>query len=365
MKIAIFIPSLEGGGAERVTVALANGLAKLGCSVDLVLGEKKGVYLQDIKSEVNVVDLKRPRVSRAVFPLSRYLRLKKPDVLVSALEHTNLSALLARILSGQKIKTCVTVHSSPVCALANQPSKKGRMVYLLGRLFYRFADVVVAVAAGVGKELIIKYGVSTNKLKVIYNPVFNEDTLKKALEKTNCNFFDFKNKRTVTAAGRLSKPKDYPTLLRAFSIVRQTKDVHLLILGEGPEREALEKLVKDLGLVGFVHMPGFCSNPYAYVKRSDLFVLSSAWEALPTALIEALALKMPIVATDCNYGPREILEDGKLGALVTVGDPVALAEAIVSTWGSKPSFNADVLRKYTIDFAAKQYLDLFKEIVND
>ena len=169
--------------------------------------------------------------------------------------------------------------------------------------------------------------------------------------------------RLLVAAGRLVPQKDYPTMLRALKIIRQRHDARLMILGEGEQRPRLEGLVKELGLESYVSMPGIVKNPYAYMARADLFVMSSAWEALPTVLIEALALGAPVVSTDCVNGPREILQDGRYGALVPVGDVSALAEAVAAALSApRRELPDDALLPFTIDYAVDQYCRFIKEL---
>jgi len=367
MHLALYIPSLDGGGAERVMVALANGLVGNKCAVDLVLGEKKGNYFEDIRAEVNVVSLGQSSVSKSLFPLINYLRSKKPDALISALEHANLIALIAKFFLGGNIKIVPTVHVSPVMAAANADTLKDKLVHFLARRLYRYADAVVAVSEGVAKDLKNHYGLSDKSLKVIYNPVIDPRIAEKAGRDIDPNFFSFSDKEdgVVVAVGSLTKPKDYPTLIRAFSIVRRSKKIHLLILGEGEERNCLESLARELNLSGVVHMPGFTNNPFAYVKRSNLYVLSSAWEALPTVLIEALSLGVPVVATDCRCGPREILKDGSYGRLVDVGNPSNLAAAILESIEKPIQYVAmDAVERFSIDRSAIMYLVLLEELLH-
>ncbi len=167
----------------------------------------------------------------------------------------------------------------------------------------------------------------------------------------------------LLAVGNLTPPKDYPTLIRALALVRREHDVRLMILGEGRERPGLEDLVRELGLTGHVALPGFAANPYAYLARAAVFVLSSAWEALPTVLIEALAVGVPVVATDCRHGPREILDGGRYGRLVPVGDAEAMAQAVAEALrGPPPAVPGQALQRYTMDFALDQYTQLLAEI---
>jgi glycosyltransferase involved in cell wall biosynthesis len=160
----------------------------------------------------------------------------------------------------------------------------------------------------------------------------------------------------LIAVGRLQIQKDYPTLLRAFAQVRQKRPVRLLILGEGKERPMLEELIKTLGVEEDVSLPGFVMNPFAYMARASLFVLSSRWEGLPTVLIEAMCCGTPVVSTDCPSGPREILREGQYGQLVPVGEPTALARAIETTLDAKASSPPpESWRPYELDTVVSQY----------
>ena len=162
------------------------------------------------------------------------------------------------------------------------------------------------------------------------------------------------------AAGRLCPQKDYPTLIRAFATLAETRPLRLLILGDGPDRADLESLIRQLGLADRVALPGFAENPFSAMARAGVFVLSSAWEGLPGVLIQAMACGTPVVATDCPSGPREVLVDGRYGPLVPVGDPEALAQAIGETL-DRP-LGAELLKARASDFelaaVTRRYLEV-------
>lgn len=329
--IALFLPSLRGGGAERVMVNLAWGFAERGLQVDLVLAKADGPYLSEVHPEVRVVDLGARRVLHSLPDLVRYLRRKRPAAMLSTLSHANIIALWARGIASVPVRLVVREANTVGISASNAPALRGRWTPFLMRFFYRWADAVVANSSGVAEDLIRLTRLPAEKLKVIYNPVVTPELFAKAEEPLDHPWFRPGEPPVILGVGRLTKQKDFPTLIRAFALVRKERPVRLMILGEGEGRPKLEALVRELGLKDDVALPGFVDNPYKYMKRAAVFVLSSRWEGLPSVLIEALALGTPVVATDCPSGPAEILEGGKWGRLVPVGEPHFLARAILGT----------------------------------
>jgi glycosyltransferase involved in cell wall biosynthesis len=229
----------------------------------------------------------------------------------------------------------------------------------LQRTFYPWASSVVAVSRGAADDLARTSGLPRDRVQVVYNPVITPTMIALAGQTPDHPWFAPGQPPVILGVGRLTRQKDFPTLLRAFAEVRRRRAARLIILGEGEDRSALEALARELGVAGDVALPGFRDNAMAYMARSALFVLSSAWEGLPTVLIEALAAGTRVVSTDCPSGPREILEDGRLGLLVPVGDPAALAEAMIDTLdqpaGPPPLAS---LTPFTRDAAVDHYLHL-------
>ncbi len=223
--------------------------------------------------------------------------------------------------------------------------------------YYPKADMIVAVSQGVAEDLIKSFNIPKEKIQVIYNPITPE-IFQKAKELLGHPWFGPNQPPVILAIGRFTKQKDFPTLLKAFALVRQQRKVRLLILGDGEERPLLEQLTRNLKIQNDVMMPGFTDNPYAFMKRAALFVLSSVYEGLPNVLIEAIALGCPVVSTDCPSGPREILDGGRYGRLVPVGDYEALANAILQTLDNRP--DPKVLQQraaqFSLENAVKEYL---------
>jgi len=329
-QIALFLPSLRGGGAERVMVNLARGLSERGLVVDLVLAKAEGPYLSQVPPGVRVVDLGAPRVLASLPGLVRYLRQERPKALLSALDHANVVALWARKLAGVPARVVVSVHNTLSRSTTNARNLRDRLIPRWIRAFYPWAHAVVAVSQGVAEDLVRITGLPKEKVRAIYNPVVTPELFAKAEEPLEHPWFVSGEPPVVLGVGRLTLQKDFTTLIRAFALVRKECPARLMILGEGEDRTKLEALVRELGLVEDVALPGFVENPYKYMKRARVFVLSSKWEGFGNVLVEAMALGTPVVSTDCPSGPSEILEGGKWGRLVSVGDVEALARAIVA-----------------------------------
>ncbi|MDM7325236.1 MAG: glycosyltransferase [Thermus sp.] len=337
MKIALFLPSLEGGGAERVNLLLAQGLKERGAEVDLVLARAKGPYLSGVPSGVRVVDLKAPRTLFSLPPLVAYLKREKPGALFSSLTHANLIALWAKGLARVPTRVFVAEHTPLRASQSGAVPLRERVARALLGWVYPKAQGVVAVSQGLSEELVEVFRVPRDKVRVIYNPVVGPELFRKAEENIPHPWFEPGQPPVFLGVGRLSKEKNFPLLLRAFARVKERVPSRLLILGEGQERGPLETLIRELGLSEHVALPGFVSNPYSFMRKAAALVLSSRYEALPTVLIEAMALGTPLVATDCPFGPREILEGGRWGRLVSVDDELGLAKAMQEVLENPPT----------------------------
>lgn len=360
-SLAIFLVALSGGGAERVMLYLARGFVEQGLNVDLVLVKKEGPYLSSIPPGVRVVDLGASRLLLSIPALIRYLQQNKPTALLSAMEDINVAALWARRIAGVSTRVVVTVHNTLSQESQNSIEIKKRLAPYLARLFYPWADAVVTVSKGSAEDL-AQLGISSERLKVIYNPVVTPELAKKAAEPVEHPWFEAGATPVILAVGRLEKQKDFPTLIRAFALVKQQRPVRLMILGEGTERASLEALVRELGNGADVALPGFVDNPYAYMAKAAVFVLSSLYEGLPTVLIEAMAGGTPVVSTDCKSGPAEILENGRYGKLVPVGDIKSLADAIATTLDESPDRAAlqRLAAEFSLEKAVTQYLQVLQ-----
>ena len=334
VDVALFVPSLVGGGAERVIVDLAAALTRAGHRVELVLARAEGAYLTSVPEDVPIVDLRASRVALALPALVRYLRRVRPRAVLSTLEHANVVTLLAAPFAPATRIVIREANTSPLDLGAD--GVRGRVVGALMRWLYPRAHAVVAVSAGVAEALRTTVGVPADRIDVIANPVVTERVLAGAQREPSHPWASDGGAPLVLGVGRLAPQKGFDVLLRAVARVRAGRRCRLLILGEGDERPALEALAEELGIADDVAMPGFDPDPFAAMARADLFVLSSRWEGLPNALIQALALGTPAVATDCPSGPSEIADEGRFARLVPVDDVAALADAIASALDDPP-----------------------------
>ena len=358
-RLAIFVPSMRGGGAERAMLKLARGIADRGYIVDLVLAQAEGPYLAEVPQAVQVVDLKASRVLNSLPALVRYLRRERPLAMLSAMSHANIIALWARRLPGIVTRVVVSERDTLSRSVQNEPSRRGRLMPKLIRRFYPWADGIVAVSNGVAADLAQVTSIPRQRIQVIYNPVVTPDFQQKARATLNHPWFKPGEPPVLLAVGRLTMQKDFLMLIQAFAQVRKLRPARLLILGEGEERPKLEAQVKQLGLEGDVKLPGFVANPYPYMARASLFVLSSKWEGLPGVLIEALYCGALLISTDCPSGPREILAGGQYGQLVPVGYVAAMAQAIETTLAGKtPRPSDDSWRPFELETAVSKYVSL-------
>lgn len=331
MRVAFFLAHLRGGGAERVMATLANALAQRGVVPTLVLAEAEGDLIKALREEIPVVDLRAPRMFIALPRLTAYLKRHAPDALISTLSQPNIVAILAKHWARAPTRVVVREANTPNLEFAHATLLKDRIVPSLIKRFYPKVDAVVAVSRGVAHAL-QQLGVP-NPI-VIYNPVITDELLSLSKLPVSHPWYQA-SEPVVLGVGRLELQKDFATLIRAFERVQRQRPANLVILGEGSQRPALQQLVQALGIAEQVDMPGYEPNPFAYMRRSAVFVLSSKFEGLPNALIQAMACGCPVVSTDCPSGPAEILDSGRYGHLVPVGDVDALASAILEVLDGK------------------------------
>jgi glycosyltransferase involved in cell wall biosynthesis len=342
---------------------LAREFARKGISVDLVLVDAVGPYVNNVPGEIRVINLNKRRALASVAALVRYLRTEKPGALISALHQANFSAVLAKGLARVPTKLVMTVHNTMSEETGHSASWKNRMIPYVSRMAFPFAEEIVTVSRGVAEDLSKLLGLPLDRLHVIYNPVVGPELFEKAKLPIDHKWFREGQVPVLVAIGRFTVAKDFTTLIRAIALVASRRPARLMILGEGEERPVLESLVRELGLEDSVLLPGFVDNPYAYLARAKMFVLSSLHEGLPTVLIEALALGKPIVSTDCRSGPREILQNGAYGRLVPVGNAEALANAIEGELVEGPrDVPDDAWRIFTVENAVNRYLSLMRDI---
>lgn len=391
--LAFLLLSLSGGGVELMTLRIAGALADRGHRIDLLVGRPEGELLGQIPDGVRLVPLGSAHVlSGRAFALAadpagwktllrpvilpvkgagtlrhlpglvRYLAQERPDGLFAAKTYPNLAALWARKRTGVETRVAVSerlVLSEQLRHSANRDKWRLRHLPALLHRCYPWADAILAVSDGVARDLSEVARLPIQDIVTIYNPVLTPDIRIRASEPVPHAWLEDKQAPVVLSAGRLSVEKDFPTLLRAFALLRERIPARLIIVGEGGQRAKLEKLISDLGIGEAVSLPGFVQNPYAYMAHASVFVLSSVFEGFGNVLVEALACGCPVVSTDCPGGPGEILGRGRYGRLVPVGDHAALAGAIRDSIAERTDREALVRRAedFSVDRAANRYLE--------
>jgi glycosyltransferase involved in cell wall biosynthesis len=399
--VALLLPTLAGGGAEACTLRTAAALLRRGFRVDLVLCEPTGPLRASVPPGVRLIELPsaplplaralalaadpaglRPLLAPVLLAwrpprhlphlpgLVRYLRAQRPDALLAAMPTPNLLAVWARRLAGVPTRVLVSERNTLSAMLdGSRRWRERHLPRLLGHA-YRLADGIIAVSDGVADDLARQTGLSRERIVTVYNPVVTAELPAMASQPVAHRWFLSGAPPVVLGVGGLRPQKDFPTLLRAFAKLRATRDCRLVILGQAAtprkteeQRVALMALAADLGVAADVDLPGFVTNPFAYMARAAVFVLSSAFEGLPGVLIQALACGCPAVSTDCPSGPAEILDGGRFGALVPVGDDRAMAAAIAATLDHPIA--AATLRARAEIFGVDRAVDRYVELLFD
>lgn len=360
-RVALYMTEFASGGVQRMNLNLAPRFIAAGYEVTFVVHEATGALADSIPAGVQVHSLNAPRARNAVRPLAHYLKAKSPDILVASLGQPNLIALLANKMAGGTSKIVVSQRNHLTQQAKAMPNWQYKVLPFLYRRFLHHADGIIAVSEGLADDLVAITGLPRERITVIYNPAIPDDLDLRAAEQIDHIWFSM-DLPVVVAIGRLVAVKDYATMIHAIAKV---PEAHLMILGEGPLQGELEALVEQLGLAERVIFLGFQKNPFAYLARASTFALSSRHEGFGNVIAEALACGTPVVTTDCESGPAEIVDSGRYGRLVPVGDVEAFAEALRTSL-SAPS-NKEQLRarglSFSISRAAESYLSLFRTLM--
>ncbi len=361
--VALLLPALEGGGAERVFCTLARLLAERGLPIELVVGSARGPLRDEVADSVELVELRAERLRGALPALMAHLRRSPPACLVATLHPASVLALLAVRTARVPTPVVVRVASAMTAAAAMAVTPSGRLTLAATRGLYPRASALVAPSADLAADTDRFVGLPAGTTRVLANPVLGASVWSGARAPLDHPWFAPGQPPVVLAVGRLTPQKDIAGLLDAFARVRRRTPARLLVLGEGPERASLQARIDVLGLTGDVALPGYDPNPFRYMARAEVFVLSSRYEGLPGVLVQALGCGAKVVATDCPTGPREILGGGAHGRLVPVGDPVALASALSAAL-AEPRRRADpaAWQRYTEQAALDAYLALLEEV---
>ena len=398
-RIAVLMPDLGGGGVQKMTLSLAAALRARGHEVEIVVYEAEG-ELEPLLPPGLAVRRLRPgwrlagrllalaadpgALPRLLLPvllarkpaptlaylrsLAAYLRERRPDALLAAAPHQNLEAVWARRLAGTATRVLISERTVPSRILPGSPMWRNRHLPALMRRSYQQADVIVSVSEALGDDLAAVTGIPRRRIAAIYNPVVGPELEALAREPVDHPWFRPGQPPVVLGVGRLSDQKDFPTLIRAFARVRAERPARLVILGAAKDaaktevrRGELLALADELGVAADVDAPGFAANPFAYMARAGVFVLSSRYEGLPGVLIQAMATGCPVVSTDCPSGPMEILQGGRWGPLVPVGDAEAVAAATLRVLDDPPP--AEALRGRAREFSVGRAVDRYLEVL--
>lgn len=357
--IALFLPSLAGGGAERVFVELANAFAARGLRTDLVLASAQGPYRTEVDRRVRLIDLKADRLLRALPKLTRYLRRERPAVILSGLDHANVVAVLARGLARAPVRCVISMRSVPSDVYARAGSLRSRILMHFLRRTYCHADAIVANSRAVAFDLAGLLDPPIPPLHVIHNPIDVARVVARSREPFEHPWAAPGAPPLVLGVGSLSPLKDFATLIRAFEILRRSHASRLVILGEGAERGKLESECHRAGVADDVLMPGFATNPFAWMRRASVLVSASVTEGFPNASLQALALGLAVVSTDAGGSP-ELLEGGRWGRLVPAGEPGPMAAAIAASLDAGPTADG---RQRAADFSLDRVADQFLKIL--
>ena len=361
-RLGVVISFSGDGGVERMVTNLCAEFARQ-VHVDLLAIKGAGGHASRIPSTVNLIPMKARHSWTSVGEIASYLKTARPDALLVAKDRAGRAALRATARAGLDIPVYIRLGTNLSAALERKDAfSRWLRVAPMRRLYPRAAGVI-AVSEGVRQDTIKVTGLSPERVHVIRNPVITPTLATQAAEPIPHDWLRDKTLPVVMGMGRLTQQKDFPTLIRAFAQIQDAHPSRLILLGEGKDREALQQLVSELKIAERVLFAGFQKNPYAWLARADLFVLSSAWEGSPNALTEALALGIPSVSADCPSGPVEILDRGRYGPLVAVGDVVGMAAAMRRTLAQPLPAESlrEAVREYRADISAGRYLDLLLE----
>ncbi len=358
-KITLFISFSGEGGVERMISNLIHEFVRQGHPVDLLLIKARGEHLKQLPPEVNIIKLGSDHSALTLWPLIRYMRKHKPKCMLVAKHRAIVIAVLARALAGVETRIIGRLGTNLSRALEGKNALRKWLWHAPMRKIYPKVDLIIPVSEGVLDDIASITHLDHSKLRVIRNPVITPQMYQLADQPVEHPWFSEGEPPVILGAGRFTRQKDFITLIKAFAKVRQQQACRLVLLGYGALQTEYEALATELGVAEDISMPGFTSNPYAYMKRADLFVLSSAWEGSPNVLSEALAQGTPVVATDCPSGPREVLRGGKVAPLTPVGDVEAMAKAMIETINNPPPSKSlqDAVSEYTAQKSAQHYLE--------
>ena len=359
-NIAIFLATSGHSGVDRIMTNFIHEVIRRELPVDLLRISNHGPYLDPVPAGLNIVELGTSHVNSSLPALISYLRKQRPFVLLTDKDRVNRIAILARMIAGSDTRLVVRTGTTVSVDMKHRSWFQQWLQIFSYRYLYPKADAIIVPSAGAAEDLARIGNLQRNRVRVLVSPVLTDSIITQASSPVDHAWLaSSETIPVILGVGELSPRKDFGTLLKAFAKVRQGRLCRLIILGKGKQTDDLQNLAMQLGIENDMSLPGFVDNPYSYMSKASMLVLTSRWEGSPVVLMEALALGLPVVATDCPSGPREILENGRLGALVPVGDVEALAEKISDTLNAPPdaAFLRSAAQKYHVTKSADQYLN--------
>ncbi len=360
MRVALLMDSLAGGGAERMMINLYKGLRQRNITCKLFTIRDKGIY-KDIYKNIEYESIGYERTALSVGKIRKKVLSNKWSTVISTQAHINVGLCIASIGSSSSVTIALREANDPK-VYHNDKSIFSRQVY---KWAYKMADCYIGVSKGVSESIKEYYNVDKKRIHTVYNPVVDGSIEEMKGEEVSHEWFRG-DKTVISSMGRIHKQKDYETLLKAFSEVRERKKAKLFIMGDVGDRVYYERIkrIADSKEIGrHVHFAGFVKNPFAVLSKSSLFVLSSRHEGLPGSLIQAMACGCPVVSTDCPSGPAEITRGGEIGRLVPTGNPKKLAESILLEL-EDPSPEEKLLsraKRFSLDRSVSSYIDVIKK----
>jgi glycosyltransferase involved in cell wall biosynthesis len=346
-------------GVDRIVRNLTSQFDAWDIGVDLLQIRSHGPHI-DISAlrHARIVDLGISHVNTALPALVRWLRSERPSVLLTDKDRVNRVAIIAKRIAAVDTRLVVRLGTTVSVNLADRGRFERWTQRTSIRHLYRHADAVIVPSYGVAEDLSAYTGLDREHIQVVRNPLISPRLAELAAQPIAHPWLAHGQPPVILGAGELGFRKDFATLVRAFARVRRHRECRLIILGRGRKRAELAALAGSLGVADAIDFPGFDPNPYAYMARAALFVLSSRWEGFGNVLVESLSVGTPVVSTDCPSGPRELLACGKIGGLVPVEDDEAMAAAVLRWMGRRPD-PADLekaVAPYRVEASARAYL---------
>ncbi|MEX0732345.1 MAG: glycosyltransferase [Aquisalimonadaceae bacterium] len=356
---ALLFATSGHSGVDRVVANLLPEFGRVNRQFHLLVIRGHGPAIpDDLPDNIKVFRLPVSTKKLVMPALIWYLRRYRPEALLTANHQLNRAALLARRITGVDTRVAIRMGMSVTATGETMKPRARDALFASMRRWYPMADAAVTPSQGVGNDLMSIAGVAPERLHVIPNPIVNARFRELASVPVEHPWYRNQDVPVILGVGSLEPRKDFPTLIRAFARLRRERPCRLIILGEGRDRQMLEAMTRELGVAEDVALPGFDANPYPHMARAAIFVLASRREGASAVIVEALACGTPVVSTDCPSGPAEVLQNGRIGALVAVGDDAAMAAAINDTLRNRPEpeLLKNAVRDHDVDVAARHYL---------